>query len=248
VDKGQISARRPKRKGGLGGPEGTPGSKSERGIDSRASDNDQKGRHRAILETAARVICEKGYEGASIQDIAEACGLTKAGLYHHIRSKEHLLLEIQNYGMDVFEEQVLNQVLPIPDPLERLKACMEKNILLVTHGWSKEVTIILHEHATLTGDARAQINARKKRYVKFLETSFAEAVRNGQIRPVNPTVAAFAFLGMVLWIYKWFRPDGKIDAPALVHEMQDILFGGLPATVPPPRKPAAQPEGKRRRG
>jgi TetR/AcrR family transcriptional regulator, cholesterol catabolism regulator len=229
VDKGQISARRP-------------------GRDAKKPEDDQKSRHREILETAARVICEKGYEGASIQDIAEACGLTKAGLYHHIRSKEHLLLEIQNYGMDVFEEQVLNQVLPIPDPLERLKACMEKNILLVTHGWSKEVTIILHEHATLTGDARAQINARKKRYVKFLETSFAEAVRNGQMRPVNPTVAAFAFLGMVLWIYKWFRPDGKIDAPTLVHEMQDILFASLPATAPaPPRKPAPA-EARRKRG
>jgi AcrR family transcriptional regulator len=229
VDKGQISARRP-------------------GRDAKKPEDDQKSRHREILETAARVICEKGYEGASIQDIAEACGLTKAGLYHHIRSKEHLLLEIQNYGMDVFEEQVLNQVLPIPDPLERLKACMEKNILLVTHGWSKEVTIILHEHATLTGDARAQINARKKRYVKFLETSFAEAVRNGQMRPVNPTVAAFAFLGMVLWIYKWFRPDGKIDAATLVHEMQDILFASLPAAAPaPPRKPTPA-EGKRKRG
>ena len=101
MDKGQISARRP-------------------GRDAKKPEDDQKSRHREILETAARVICEKGYEGASIQDIAEACGLTKAGLYHHIRSKEHLLLEIQNYGMDVFEEQVLNQVLPIPDPLERL--------------------------------------------------------------------------------------------------------------------------------
>jgi TetR/AcrR family transcriptional regulator, cholesterol catabolism regulator len=218
MDKGQISARRP-------------------GREARKNPDDTKGRHHAILETAARVICEKGYEGASIQDIAEACGLTKAGLYHHIRSKEHLLLEIMNYGMDVFEEQVLSQVLPIPDPLERLKACMEKNILLVTHGWSKEVTIILHEHATLTGDARAQINARKKRYVRFLENSFAEAVRDGQIRPVNPTVAAFAFLGMVLWIYKWFRPDGAIDAPTLVREMQDLLFGSLEASAQP-RKPA----------
>jgi len=203
-------------------------------------------RHKAVLETAARLICEKGYEAASVQDIADACGLTKAGLYYYIRSKEDLLLEIQNYGMDVFEEQVLNQVLPIPDPLERLKACMEKNILLVTHGWSKEVTIILHEHATLTGDARAQINARKKRYVKFLETSFAEAVRNGQMRPVNPTVAAFAFLGMVLWIYKWFRPDGKIDAPTLVREMQDLLFGSLPP-APAARKPA-RPAARRKRG
>jgi AcrR family transcriptional regulator len=198
-----------------------------------------KERHRKILETAARLICEKGYEGASIQDIADACSLTKAGLYHHIRSKEHLLLEIQNYGMDVFEEQVLSQVVAIADPVERLRACMDKNILLVTQGWSKEVTIILHEHATLTGDARSQINSRKKRYVRFLESSFAEAIRSGRIRPVNPTVAAFSFLGMVLWIYKWFRPDGTITPDGLSQDMQDLFFGGLeraPAPLPPLRR------------
>jgi TetR/AcrR family transcriptional regulator, cholesterol catabolism regulator len=195
-------------------------------------DKDAKGRHRAILETAARVICERGYEGASIQDIADACGLTKAGLYHHIRSKEHLLLEIMNYGMDVFEEQVLAKVIPIADPLERLRACMEKNILLVTRGWSKEVTIILHEHNTLTGAARAQINARKKRYVRFLESSISEAVRAARIRPVDPKVAAFAFLGMVLWIYKWYRPDGAVKEERLVREMQDLFFGGLAQQAP----------------
>jgi AcrR family transcriptional regulator len=184
-------------------------------------------RRGAILETAARLICEKGYEGTSIQDIADAAGLTKAGLYHHIRSKEHLLLEIQNYGMDVFEERVLNTVMPIADPLERLRTCMKRNIELVTGGWSKEVTIILHEHATLTGEARAHINARKKRYVRFLENSFAEAVRLGEIRPVHPKVAAFAFLGQVLWIYKWFRPDGAVPADQLAREMVDLFFGGL---------------------
>ena len=191
------------------------------------SPDDAKQRHREILESAARLICARGYEATSIQDIADSCGLTKAGLYHHIRSKEHLLLEIQNYGMDVFEEKVLSHVLPIADPLQRLKECMERNVLLVTQGWSKEVTIILHEHATLTGEARAQINARKKRYVRFLETSLAEAIRNGQIRPVNAKVAAFAFLGMVLWIYKWFRPEGAIPAERLASEMQDLFFTGL---------------------
>jgi AcrR family transcriptional regulator len=200
---------------------------------------DSKDRHRHILETAARVICEKGYEGAGVQDIAEACGLTKAGLYHHIRSKEHLLLEIMNYGMDVFEEQVLSQVIPIVDPVERLQTCMDKNIQLVTHGWSKEVTIILHEHATLTGEAAAQINARKKRYVRFLEDSFAEAIRAGRIRPVNAKVAAFAFLGMVLWIYKWFRPEGAVPADKLAQEMKNLLFDGLvlPERKPVPRRP-----------
>jgi len=138
--------------------------------------------------------------------------------------------------MDVFEEQVLAQVIAIPDPLARLRACMDRNILLVTHGWSKEVTIILHEHATLTGEARTHINARKRRYVHFLESSFAEAVRAKKIRAVNPKVAAFAFLGMVLWIYKWFRPDGAISAEDLSKDMQDLFFGGLEVAPAAPAK------------
>jgi AcrR family transcriptional regulator len=199
---------------------------------SEAGSDVHRERHRAVLETAARLICEQGYEAASVQDIAAACGLTKAGLYYYIRSKEDLLLEIQSYGMDIFEERVLLPVLAIADPVERLRACMEKNIHLVTEGWSKEVTIILHEHDTLTGAARQQINARKKRYVHFLEASFAEAMREGRIREVEPRVAAFSFLGMVLWIYKWFRADGKIPADRLAAEMLELFFGGL-ETVPP---------------
>jgi AcrR family transcriptional regulator len=200
-------------------------------------------RHRAVLETAARLICAKGYEAASVQDIADACGLTKAGLYYYIRSKEDLLLEIQNYGMDIFEERVLLPVLSISDPVERLKACMERNIFLVTEGWSKEVTIILHEHDTLTGDARRHINARKKRYVHFLESSFEEAMREGRLRRVEPRVAAFSFLGQVLWIYKWYRPDGRIPAERLSREMQDLFFGGL--EIPP--APAAKSVKKGRK-
>ena len=115
----------------------------------------------------------------------------------------------------------------LPDPVERLKACMARNIKLVTRGWSKEVTIILHEHDTLTGKAQAHINARKTRYVRFLESSFAEAVEKGLIRPVDPTVAAFSFLGMVLWIYKWFKPGGKRTDDEIAAGMVDLLFTGL---------------------
>lgn len=188
-----------------------------------------KSRHRRVLETAAVLICEHGYDKASMQQIADACGLTKAGLYHYIRSKEHLLSEIMNYGMDTFEEQVLSQVLPIADPLERLEMAMEKNVLLVTEGRNKEITVILHEHDTLTGEARAQINARKKRYVRFLESSFTEAMRQGRIRRGDPKIAAFSFLGMVNWIYKWYRPDGEATAERIAAEMRGLFFGGLMA-------------------
>ncbi len=184
-------------------------------------------RSQAILETAAKLICAKGYAATGMQEIAEACGLTKAGLYHYIESKENLLLAIMSYGMDLFEEQVLLQVVGIEDPVERLKACMAKNVTLVTRGWSKEITIILHEHATLTGAAGKQINARKKRYVRFLESSVQEAIDKGLVRPVNPTVAAYSFLGTVLWVYKWFLPEGKLSDEQISDGMIDLFFKGL---------------------
>lgn len=207
---------------------------------SSAASVDPKSRRREILETAARLFCAKGYNGTSLRDIAEACELTKAGLYHYSRSKEQLLVEIMDYGMDIFEEKVLHQVMPIEDPVARLRACMHENVLLVTEDRTKEVTIILHEHATLEGEAQARINARKKRYVRFLESSFTEAIRDGRLRPVDPKVAAFSFLGQTLWIYKWFRADGKIPAEQLAQEMVRLFFDGLEIPRPADERPAAE--------
>lgn len=194
-------------------------------------------RYRAILETAARLICERGYEGTSMQEIAAACRLTKAGLYHYIQNKEQLLFAIMSYGMDLFEGQVLAKVRDIADPVERLRACMRLNIDLVTHGASKEVIIILHEHATLTGEPREYIDQRKKQYVRFIENTFSEAVKVGCMRPLDPTIVAFSFLGMVLWVYKWFKPDGRLTAAQISNGMLDLFFAGLAApgaTVPQP--------------
>ena len=190
-------------------------------------------RYRTILETAARLIRERGYEGTSMQEIADACRLTKAGLYHHIQNKEQLLFAIMRYGMDLFENQVLAKVKDIADPVERLSACMRRNIELVTHGASKEVIIILHEHATLTGEAREHIDRRKKNYVRFLEDTFSEAVKQGRMRPVDPTIVAFSFLGMVLWVYKWFKPDGRLTAAQISEGMLDLFFAGLAAPGQP---------------
>ncbi len=162
-----------------------------------------------------------------MQDIADACGLTKAGLYHHVATKEALLVAIMEYGMDLFEEMVLARVEHITDPLQRLRRTMACNIDLVTQDASKEVTIILHEHQTLTGPAQKKINARKKRYVRFLEASFRDAMAAGQIRTVDPTLASFALLGTVLWTYKWYRPDGRLSPQQLADGMIDLFFGGL---------------------
>jgi AcrR family transcriptional regulator len=184
-------------------------------------------RYHDILERAARLIFQSGYDATSMQEIAEACGLTKAGLYHHIKTKEALLLAIMHYGMDLFDDRVLAKVSDIVDPVARLRECMARNIALITQDASKEVTIILHEHQTLTGAAAQEINVRKKRYVRFLEVAFRQASERGQIRAVDPTLAAFSFLGVVLWTFKWYRPDGKLAPQQLSDGMIDLYFEGL---------------------
>ena len=188
-------------------------------------------RQREVFETAARLICKRGYDGTSIQEIADACGMTKAGLYHHIGSKEGLLSAIMEYGMDLFDKEVLAPAQALENPVEALKTCMARNIKLVTRGANKEITIILHEHATLHGPAGKHINARKKKYVRFLEQSFEKAMAQKLIRPVNAKIAAYGFLGMVLWTYKWFQPEGGLTETQLADGMVDLLFTGLAPAV-----------------
>jgi len=193
----------------------------------RRARQDRLTRQAQIFETAARIFCEKGFDKASMGDISDAMGLTKAGIYHHIRSKEELLYEIMSYGMDLFEQKVFNRVTAIADPLERLRATLRGHVLLVTRDRPKEITVILHESNALKGRYRDRINARKKRYVKFLEKTIRELVRTGKARRVDPSLAAFAMLGMINWIYQWYRPGGRIDENALADALADMFLGGV---------------------
>lgn len=188
---------------------------------------DRPTRQARIYEVAARIFCEKGFDKASMGDIAEAAGLTKAGLYHHIRSKEELLYSIMAYGMGLFEDKVLKHVAAIPDPLDRLRATFRGHVLVVTRDRPKEITVILHESKVLKGRFRERIDARKRRYVRFLEKTIRELVRGGRVRAVDPSVAAFGMLGMINWIYQWYRPGGRLSETDLADQMADLFIGGL---------------------
>ena len=195
---------------------------------------DRPTRQAQILETAARIFCEKGFDKASMEDVADAVGLTKAGLYHHIGSKDELLFAIMSYGMDLFEEKVLNRVMTIADPLERLKAALRGHVLLVIRDRPKEVTVILHETNALKGRFRDRINARKKRYIKLLEKTFREMIKSGAARRVDPSAAAFAMLGMINWIYQWYRPGGRLSDEDVADALSDVFLGGILARPPGP--------------
>ena len=185
-------------------------------------------RLREICRIAARVFYEKGYSGASMQDIAEAVGLTKAGLYHHIGSKDRLLFEIMNYGMDILKEMVLDRVAPIQDPRERLRETIKGHIHLIVRGRDLEITVILHENRSLEEPLRNKINLRKREYIKFIEDMIAQVQQQAGGTPLmNPKLAAFALLGMINWLYQWYRREGPVAESDLAQAYAEFFFRGL---------------------
>ena len=200
---------------------------------------DPKQRLREICRVAARVFYEKGYDGASMQDIAEAVKLTKAGLYHHVGSKDRLLFEIMNYGMDILDETVLEKVKSIEDPKEKLRQTIIGHIDLVVRARDLEITVILHENRSLKGALRKKINARKKAYIHFLEDLIAQVQdQSGHQRLIAPALAAFNLLGIINWLYQWYHPDGPITQEELTDGCVEFFFRGLLGGGPPsPARP-----------
>lgn len=181
-----------------------------------------------ILRAAARLFQERGYDATSMQDVASALHFSKAALYHHFESKEEILFEIMSYGMDIFEERVLRAIAGIADAEEKLRACIRLHIQLVLRGRDREITVILHENRALPAEAGRQINARKKSYIVFLEKLIAAVqARHGEGKGVHPRVAAFALLGMINWIYQWYRPEGLIKEEELTRQYLALFFRGL---------------------
>ena len=163
-----------------------------------------------------------------MQDIADAVGLTKAGLYHHVGSKDRLLFEIMNYGMDILDEAVVSRVLQIADPTERLRQTIIGHIDLVVRTRNIEITVILHENRSLKGELRDKINTRKQAYIHLIEQTIADVQARTPAPPLlSPKLAAFALLGMINWLYQWYRRDGPVQQEELAQAYGDFFFRGL---------------------
>src|SRR5450755_1876684 len=185
-----------------------------------------------ILRTAARLFQQRGYDATSMNDVAAALKLSKGGLYHHFQSKDEILFHIMSHAMEITEQRVINVVRRI-DPTradigeERLRTLIRLHIQVVLSPEDREITVMLHENHPLPPALRRKINARKKDYLHFVEHLIADVQRKrGSSTSVTPRAAALALVGMINWIYQWYKPEGPLTGEALVRQYTDIFFRG----------------------
>ena len=126
-----------------------------------------------ICLTAARIFIERGYDATSVNDVASALGMTKAGLYHYISSKESLLYEIVNYSMDALDAEVVAPVRGIRDPEERLRQILLRHASLATCH-DGHVTQLTDELQALPPALRKKIERRKREYFDLVRNTLLE--------------------------------------------------------------------------
>jgi TetR/AcrR family transcriptional regulator, cholesterol catabolism regulator len=181
-----------------------------------------------ILRTAARLFQQRGYDATSMNDVAAALKLSKGGLYHHFQSKDEILFEIMDHAMDITQERVLKPVRGIADPEERLRSLIRLHIEVVLSPRDREITVMLHENHPLPPALRKRINARKKEYIHFVEELMTDVQRSRRAKgAVTPRAAAFALLGMINWIYQWYKPEGNLQAQNLIPQFTELVLGGI---------------------
>jgi AcrR family transcriptional regulator len=183
-------------------------------------------RRAEICRTAAQIIRAQGYDATSVQDIARALGMTKAGLYHYISGKEALLFEIMSFGMDQIDAEVVGPTRDIADPADRLRQLMFRHALIATRARGA-VAQLADEIRALPPPARKKITRRMRGYFEYVRRTLADLDAQGRLRAVDLTVATFTVLGMILWQPRWFRHGGRLTAEQVANEVADLALTAL---------------------
>ncbi len=191
-----------------------------------------------ILAAAAALFAARGYTAATMNEVAAACGVSKATLYHYVRDKHDLLAQITSGHVGRLEALVADVRALGLSPAAHLRTLIER--FTAAYALSQD------EHRVLTED------------VKFLADVEQRAVLGGQRRVVAVFASAIAELrpdlagselekplamllfGMINWTFTWLKPGGALSHESLAPIVCDLFFGGLPAVAAPAPRRAAR--------
>jgi TetR/AcrR family transcriptional regulator, cholesterol catabolism regulator len=184
-------------------------------------------RRREILDAAAEVFFEKGYDASSTQEIADAVGILKGSLYYYVTSKEDFLYEI----IRETHEGAVRAIEPVltmeSDALHRLANLIVRQIAYFTANRTKSV-VFFREYRALSANRRAEIEAEGDRYRAVVTALLTEGQQDGTIcADLDVRMTSVAMVEMLNSVHRWFRPNGRISASKLGRNMAALLCLGV---------------------
>lgn len=188
-----------------------------------------------ILSRAAQLFALRGYSATSMNEVAEACGLSKPTLYHYFRDKYALLLNIAEGHVSQLEVLADDLVGGPADAEARLRELIRRFVEEYEHAQYAH-QVLIEDVRFLQPEDRERVLDKERRVVE----RFAALI--GQLRPelasagmAKPTT--MLLFGMINWMFTWLKPDGGLSHAAMAPVVADLFFGGFPAVRLPRKEP-----------
>lgn len=183
--------------------------------------------HRAeIVQAAAQIFREKGYHATSMQDIADSVHLQKASLYHHVESKQEILVEILNHALDRVTTDIAAVVDSDLSPTEKLRLALRAYTTILTEDRDLAAVLLL-EYRGLDPKLRARHIVRRDQVDSLWRKIVQSGIDAGEFRPVDTAMTSFALLGVQNWMITWFHPDGRLTPIQAADGFADLFLKGL---------------------
>lgn len=179
-----------------------------------------------ILDAAAQVIRQKGFHGASMADIAEAVQLQKASLYHHVSSKQEILLALLDRALEMLFEQIdtiAKQSLPAD---EKLRQMVQVYLRLLADN-SDLSSVLLFEHRSLEPAQHKRHIPNRDRFESLWRAVLEDGVRAGLFNCPDAGLTVRALMGILNWTLTWYRPDGSLSIEQISDHYTGLLLNGL---------------------
>lgn len=185
-----------------------------------------------ILDAAAAIFYEKGYEGASMRDLSRQSGTSLSGLYHYFDSKEKLLYLIQRHTFLTILDRLRERLAGNSDPEEGVRILI-RNHLEYFIANMKAMKVLSHDADVLKGAYGHEIQAIKREYYRIC-VDLLEAIRKARLGKNAPPptrhqhrTEVLALFGMLNWIYTWYNP--QIDPPStqIADQMSEMYLRGV---------------------
>jgi len=179
----------------------------------------------SLTDVALAVFAEKGYDGASMDDVARAAGITKASIYHHVPSKEALLHRGLWRALDALHGILAEEQAKQGRAVDRLRYIF-KRLPEITMAMIPEASVLFRARGNSETE-RAALD-RRRQFDRIVAELVREAISEGDVRSdIDPRIVTRLIFGMSNSLVDWFRPGHAMSSEQIADGLQRLAMNGI---------------------
>ena len=169
-----------------------------------------------VLESATRLFTEKGYEAASVRDLAAELEIRPSSLYHHFPGKQHILFAICLGMQKDFNAEVMPELNADRPPDQAIASAVRRHVVF-GHRRKGEVLVNIRERRSLPPEQLAQVNGLRREYRDTMARVIEDGCERGLFWVGDPKLAAMAIVDMINGLPQWFKPRDEEDVERMAN-------------------------------